>query len=405
MKHMADSHVGVWLIGAKGGVASTAILGLAALKRGLTDSAGLTSQLPQFRKLGLIDWGQFVVGGHDIRRAPLLAEVARMAGESRTAMAVLVERCRDELEQIDRCIRPGTIFGVGGTITGLADADVPREETPREAIARVGHDMAEFVRSEGLTHLIVVNVASTEPAVDTSALATSWAEFEKLLDLGERCPLPASSLYAIAALDAGYSYINFTPSLASAPPAIDELARLRGTRHYGCDGKTGETLMKSVLAPMFARRNLRVLSWVGHNIFGNMDGQVLDDPANKQAKVVSKDRLLGEILGYRPKTLISIEYVPDMGDWKTAWDHIHFAGFLGVPMTLQFIWEGCDSFLAAPLVLDLVRLTELAWRRGHVGQMPFLSSFFKSPYGVSEHRFDRQFEMLEQWAESRPKTE
>jgi myo-inositol-1-phosphate synthase len=396
---MADSQVGVWLIGAKGGVASTAILGLAALKRGLTDSAGLTSQLPQFGKLGLVDWGQFVVGGHDIRRAPLMAEVARMAGESRTAMAVLVERCRDELEQIDCRIRPGTIFGVGRTIAGLADADVPREETPREAIARVGRDMAEFVRSEGLTHLIVVNVASTEPAVDVSSLPTRWAEFEKLLDLGERCPLPASSLYAIAALEAGYSYINFTPSLASAPAAIDELARLRGTRHYGCDGKTGETLMKSVLAPMFARRNLRVMSWVGHNIFGNMDGQVLDDPANKQAKVVSKDRLLGEILGYRPKTLISIEYVPDMGDWKTAWDHIHFAGFLGVPMTLQFIWEGCDSFLAAPLVLDLVRLTELAWRRGHVGQMPFLSSFFKSPYGVSEHRFDRQFEMLEQWAE------
>jgi myo-inositol-1-phosphate synthase len=398
MKGMADSHVGVWLIGAKGGVASTAILGLAGLKRGLTDSVGLTSQLPLFGKLGLIDWERFVVGGHDIRRTPLLAEIARMAGESRTAMTVLVEQCRDELGQIDRRIRLGTIFGVGRTIAGLADADVPRNETPREAIARVGHDMAEFVRSEGLAHLIVVNVASTEPAVDVSALPTRWAEFEKLLDLGERCPLPASSLYAIAALDAGYSYINFTPSLASAPPAIDELARLRDTRHYGCDGKTGETLMKSVLAPMFARRNLRVMSWVGHNIFGNMDGQVLDDPANKQAKVVSKDRLLGEILGYRPKTLISIEYVPDMGDWKTAWDHIHFAGFLGVPMTLQFIWEGCDSFLAAPLVLDLVRLTELACRRGHVGQMPFLSSFFKSPYGVNEHRFDRQFEMLEQWA-------
>jgi len=158
--------------------------------------------------------------------------------------------------------------------------------------------------------------------------------------------------------------------------------------------------MKSVLAPMFAQRNLRVMSWVGHNIFGNMDGRVLDNPANKQTKVASKDRLLGEILGYRPKTLTSIEYVPDLGDWKTAWDHIHFAGFLGVPMTLQFIWQGCDSFLAAPLVLDLVRLTELAWRRGQVGSMPFLSSFFKSPYGVSEHRFDRQFEMLEEWAGS-----
>ena len=396
---MTVSHVGVWLIGAKGGVASTAILGLVALKKELTDSIGLTSQLPQFRQLGLIDWKRLVVGGHDIRRVPLFDSVAQMAEQSRTALGVVAEKCREELAEIDRRIRPGTIFGVGEKITSLADADVPRDETPREAIARVGRDMAEFVRAEGLAHLIVVNVASTEPAVDASRLPTSWAEFEKLLDLGQQCPLPASSLYAIAALDAGYSYINFTPSLGSSPAAIDELARLRGTRHYGCDGKTGETLMKSVLAPMFARRNLRVMSWVGHNIFGNMDGQVLDDPANKQAKVVSKDHLLGEILGYRPKTLTSIEYIHDLGDWKTAWDHIHFAGFLGVPMTLQFIWQGCDSFLAAPLVLDLVRLTELAWRRGHVGSMPFLASFFKSPYGVNEHRFDRQFEMLEQWAE------
>jgi len=397
---MSDSQVGVWLIGAKGGVASTAILGLIALKRGLIESTGLTSQLPQFGKLGLVDWNRLVVGGHDIRRAPLLDGVAQMASQSRNAVTALVEQCRDELEQIDGRIRPGTILGVGEMIASLADADVPRDKTPREAIARVGRDMAEFVRTQGLAHLIVVNVASTEPAVDASNLPTSWVEMERLLDMGERCPLPASSLYAIAALEAGYSYINFTPSLGSSPAAIDELSRLRGTRHYGCDGKTGETLMKSVLAPMFAQRNLRVMSWVGHNIFGNMDGKVLDDPANKQTKVASKDRLLGEILGYRPKTLTSIEYVPDLGDWKTAWDHIHFAGFLGVPMTLQFIWQGCDSFLAAPLVLDLVRLTELAWRRGQVGSMPFLSSFFKSPYGVSEHRFDRQFEMLEEWAGS-----
>jgi myo-inositol-1-phosphate synthase len=427
---MSDSHVGVWLIGAKGGVASTAILGLVALKRGLTDPVGLTSQLSQFGELGLIGWDRLIVGGHDIRRAPLVAEVARMAGESRMAMMALVEQCRDELEQIDARIRPGTIFGVGRTIAALADGDVPRDESPREAVARLRRDMADFVRTQGLAHLIVVNVASTEPAVNASNLPTSWGEMEKLLDVGAasggqshfrgdqthsssdvdcaakigavpgQCPLPASSLYAIAAMEAGHSYINFTPSLGSSPAAIDELARLRGTRHYGCDGKTGETLMKSVLAPMFARRNLRVMSWVGHNIFGNMDGRVLDDPANKQAKVASKDHLLGEVLGYRPKTVTSIEYVPDLGDWKTAWDHVHFAGFLGVPMTLQFIWEGCDSFLAAPLVLDLVRLTELAWRRGHVGLMPFLASFFKSPYGVDEHRFDRQFQMLEGWAGS-----
>ena len=216
------------------------------------------------------------------------------------------------------------------------------------------------------------------------------------------CPLPASSLYAIAALDLGCSYINFTPSLGSAPAAIDELARLRGARHAGCDGKTGETLLKSVLAPMFARRNLQVMSWVGHNIFGNMDGRVLDDPANKQAKIASKDHILADVLGYRPQTLVSIEYIESLGDWKTAWDHIHFTGFLGTPMTMQFIWQGCDSILAAPLVLDLVRFVELARRRGETGLLRFLASFFKSPLGVDEQRFDRQFQMLEAWAQQSP---
>jgi myo-inositol-1-phosphate synthase len=396
---MANSEVGIWLIGAKGGVASTAILGLAALQRGLAAPVGLVTQLPRFQRLPLADLGQLVVGGHEIRRARLVEEVAKMAAESRIALADTVQQCQADLERIDARIRPGTILGVGETIAAMADADLPRGETPRQAVARLGRDMAEFVRAEGLAHLVVVNVASTEPAADAAELPVGWVELERLLDNRDRCPVPASSLYAIAALQAGYSYINFTPSLGASPAAIGELARQRGACHYGCDGKTGETLMKSVLAPMFAQRNLQVQSWVGHNIFGNRDGQVLDDPANKQSKVASKDHLVREILGYRPNTLVSIEYLPDLGDWKTAWDHIHFAGFLGVPMTLQFTWQGCDSFLAAPLVLDLVRLTELAHRRGHVGQMPFLASFFKSPYGVTEHAFDRQFEMLEDWAE------
>ena len=194
-------------------------------------------------------------------------------------------------------------LAVGETIAAMADADLPCGETPRQAVARLGRDMAEFVRAKGLAHLVVVNVASTEPAAEAAALPLQWAELEERLAAGEKggqsrfrggqvpspgevscaaktgtlpdrewCPLPASSLYAIAALGAGHSYINFTPSLGASPAAIDELARQHGACHYGCDGKTGETLMKSVLAPMFAQRNLRVQSWVGHNIFGNRDG-------------------------------------------------------------------------------------------------------------------------------------
>jgi myo-inositol-1-phosphate synthase len=394
---MSDQRIGIWLVGAKGGVASTVILGLIAMQRGLAPHYGLVSDLPTFQATKLAAWANFVVAGHEIRAVSLVEETQRMAAENHIVAPSLVEQCRDGLEQIDSRVRPGTIRNIGRTISALADTVIPRQETPRLAIARLRRDMVEFASAERLTHVVVVNVASTEPPSDLSGLPAAWPEFDQQLDDVEN-PLPASSLYAIAALEAGYSYLNFTPSLGPDMPAMDELARLRRTCYYGCDGKTGETLMKSVLAPMFARRNLQVLSWVGHNIFGNLDAQVLDDPANKQAKVASKNHLVGQILGYRPQTLVSIERVPDMGDWKTAWDHIHFAGFLGLPMTLQFTWQGCDSILAAPLVLDLVRFTELAHRRGHLGQMPFLSSFFKSPYGMKEHAFDRQFEMLERWA-------
>ena len=192
--------------------------------------------------------------------------------------------------------------------------------------------------------------------------------------------------------------MNFTPSTGATPACLQRVARDRGIAHAGCDGKTGETLLKSVLAPMFAARNLRVMSWVGHNIFGNMDGRVLDDPRNKAAKVRSKDHLLAAILGYPPQTHVSIEYIQSLGDWKTAWDHIHFQGFLGTAMTMQFTWQGCDSILAAPLVLDLVRLVERAARAGEAGALEWMACFFKSPIGVTEQAFAAQVTLLEDWA-------
>src|SRR5204862_8145859 len=165
--------------------------------------------------------------------------------------------------------------------------------------------------------------------------------------------LPASATYASAVLDLGWTYINFTPSLGASFPAAEELAAQRGAAHGGKDGKTGETLLKTVLAPMFALRNWRILSWVGHNIFGNRDGLVLDDPVNKASKIRTKDQVISGVVGYKPQTHVSIEYIESLDDWKTAWNHIHFRGFLGVKMSLQFTWQGCDSLLAAPLVVDL----------------------------------------------------
>ncbi len=396
---MARRKLGVWLIGAKGGVATTVTVGLVALRKGLTKDQGLVTGLPAFAGLDLAQWSDFTIGGHEIRPTTLHAEAQQLVRGNHALDADLVARCKPELDKFDKNIRPGTLWNVGRAIEKLADAPLrATRESPRAAIERIQADLKAFAKANKLDQTIVVNLASTEPPADESALPTKWKDLEKLLDKPKSLPLAASSLYAIAALDLGCPYINFTPSLGSAPIAIRELALDRETCHMGHDGKTGETLLKSVLAPMFAARHLDVMSWVGHNIFGNLDGIILDDPDNKRTKVKSKDRLLHQILGYSPQTLVTIEYIASLGDWKTAWDHIHFRGFLGTPMTLQFTWQGCDSLLAAPLVIDLVRLTELAHRTGERGLLSFLSSFFTSPLGVDDHNFVRQYQMLEAWA-------
>jgi len=397
---MSAPRIGIWFIGARGGVAATASLGLLALQKGLAGTPGLVTALPQFAGLDLAEWSSFVIGGHEIRDGSVCDSLDRLVTDSRVLDATVIDGCRPELEAIDAHIRPGSLINSGPTIAGLAGGTMRdfASEPAKKTIERLQNDLREFQRQTAVERVVVVNVASTEPVSDESKLPADWDDLERLLETAPSSPLPASSLYAIAAIDLGMPYINFTPSLGASLPAIQQLAKDRGTCHAGQDGKTGETLLKSVLAPMFAARNLEVLSWVGHNIFGNLDGLVLEDPANKAAKVKSKDQLVGSILGYDPQTLVSIEYIRSLGDWKTAWDHIHFRGFLGTPMTLQFTWQGCDSLLAAPLVLDLIRFVELSHRLGEVGVLGQLGSFFKRPLGLAEHDFSRQFSLLCDWA-------
>ena len=393
----SPSRLGVWLIGAKGGVATTVMTGLAALQRGAIDPVGLITATAPFAGLGLVEFSDIVVGGHDIRAGRLADEARRMWTESRAITPDLLDGAAGFFADTERRLRPGTLVATGDRIRSLADAATANVvETPRQAIQRVRADIEAFRQAEGLEHVVVVNVASTEPP-PSLPIPKEFADVEPLLDHAAKCPLPASSLYFLAAAEAGASYINFTPSTGATPPCLQEVARERRVAHAGCDGKTGETLLKSVLAPMFAARNLEVMSWVGHNIFGNMDGKVLDDPRNKAAKVRSKDHLLAAILGYPPQTHVSIEYIESLGDWKTAWDHIHFRGFLGTPMTMQFTWQGCDSILAAPLVLDLVRLVDRARRGGEYGALEWLACFFKSPLNVAEQDFSRQVGMLFGW--------
>ena len=394
---MSERRLGLWLIGACGGVGTTAALGLAALKHGLTDTTSLVTTLPQFARLDLDGFDRFVVGGHDIRRSSFRQTVREMQQRAGVFDCGIVNGCLGELETWETNVRPGTVLNAGATIARLADLpESQKADTPRAAIEQIKADISGFRQTQKLDQVVVINVASTEPPFELSDVHQSR---ERLLPALEKraAVLPASALYAWATLDLGLPYVNFTPSLGASFPAAEELAKLRGAPHGGKDGKTGETLMKSVLAPMFAMRNWRILSWVGHNIFGNRDGVVLDDPANKASKIKTKDQVISSIVGYKPATHVSIEYIESLDDWKTAWDHIHFRGFLGTKMILQFIWQGCDSLLAGPLVLDLARLALLAQRRGESGVMTQLACFFKNPMGTTEHDFFKEFMMLEEY--------
>jgi myo-inositol-1-phosphate synthase len=389
------------LIGAFGGVGSTAALGLAALARGLTDTTALTTALPLFDGVDLDSFAAFTVGGHDIRRSSFHQAVLDLHLRANVFDTGTIATCKEQFDAWSANVRPGTVANTNETIANLADMpEAKTGESPRDAIKRFQRDLKEFRERHKLEQIVVVNVASTEPPFATSDTHASLDKLDAALTANASPVLPASSLYAYAALDLGLPYVNFTPSLGAGIPALEELARKRKATVCGKDGKTGETMLKSVLAPMFAHRNLHVMSWVGHNIFGNRDGIVLNDPVNKASKVKSKDQLLGQILGHKPQTLVTIEYIESMDDWKTAWDHIHFRGFLGTKMILQFIWQGCDSLLAGPFVIDLARLSLLAQRRGESGMLKHLSAFFKSPMGVDEHDFFKQFTWLEQYAAS-----
>ena len=397
---MSERRVGLWLIGAFGGVGTTAALGLAALRRNLTDTTSLVTALPLFQGLDLDEPAEFVVGGHDVRRSGYHPSAQLLHQKANVFDAGLIDTCRPDLDAWSANVRPGSVLNAGATIEKLVDLpEARRADTARGVVERIQADLEHFRTSQRLDQVVVVNVASTEPPFELGDIHASPERLTAALDR-QPAPLPASALYAWAAVDLGLPYVNFTPSLGASFPAIQDLALQRQAVLAGKDGKTGETLLKSVLAPMFALRNWKILSWVGHNIFGNRDGQVLDNPENKQSKIRTKDQVISQIVGYKPQTHVSIEYIESLDDWKTAWDHIHFRGFLGVKMGLQFIWQGCDSILAGPLVLDLARLALLAQRRGEKGVLRYLACFFKSPMGVEDHDFFKQFGMLERYVQS-----
>ncbi|MEU1182471.1 inositol-3-phosphate synthase [Streptomyces sp. NPDC005820] len=342
------ARTGVWFVGARGSVATTAVAGCAAVTAQLHPPTGMVTETPPFEGTGLPSLDSLVFGGHDTAHGPLpkRAEHLTEAGVLPHGLAPAV---RAELQAADEEIR------LGGPLPGDTRGD-------EELIADLAADLTSFRVRHALARVVVVNVSSTEPLPAPDAVR-----------------LPPSSLYAAAALRAGCPYVNFTPSTGLRAPALTRTAAAAGLPHAGRDGKTGQTLLRAALAPMFVQRALEVRAWSGTNLLGGGDGAALADPGAAAAKNAGKERVLTETLGHTPQGEVHIDDVPVLGDWKTAWDHVAFEGFLGSRMILQTIWQGCDSALAAPLVLDLARLVARAHEAGLSGPLPELGFYFKDP--------------------------
>lgn len=378
----ASEKLGLWLVGASGNVATTVAVGLAAMGSGRARPIGLLTESPACRGLRMVPLARIVLGGHEIARRTPLQTAQELSGQSGLFGADLLKAVAPALRQYGRRIRPGY------------DPNRSKQPSAASVIARLRRDIESFQRAQRLARVVVIHVASAEAAFDARKLPREWTAFQGMLTRRSSAVLPSSVLYAIAAIEAGAAYVNFTPAVGADLPAIRAFAAQRGAAIMGSDAKTGESLLRSVLAPMFSDRCLDVRSWTGANLLGNRDGANLSDERIKAAKLRSKDAILASLLTPRPDTHTAIEFVASLHDWKTAWNHVHFAGFLGTPMTLQFTWQGCDSILAAPLVIDLARLTDLHRRREKSGVMTHLACFFKAPMDVRDHHFHRQMAAL-----------
>jgi myo-inositol-1-phosphate synthase len=394
---MTSPRTGVWLVGACGGVGTLTVAGARAVARGLRTPVGLLTESPLVAGLGLPALGDLVFGGHEVRETDFgraAAEFARRAGVlDETLLALL----REDLESASADLRPGYLVDPSPAVRAMASGGrVAKAASPRAVVEGVQRDLRAFQERHGLETVVVVNVSSTEPPRGLPIEYGDLAAFRGVLDRRSTKGLTSGVLHAYAAIDAGFPFVNFTPSPANTVPALLALASERGVPHMGNDGKTGETLVKTVLAPLFVGRALKVLSWEGYNLLGNRDGEVLDDPDAKASKTRSKDAALRSILrDPGTHTKVTIDYVPSIDDWKVAWDFVHFEGFLGARMSMQFTWQGNDSALAAPLVLDLARFAAFARARGESGLLPHLAGYFKSPAGVEEHSFVKQLAALE----------
>jgi len=383
--------LGVLLVGL-GAVSTTTIAGVQAVRRGLARPIGSLTQMGTVR-LGkrtegrsprikdfvpLTSLDDIVFGGWDIFEDNAY-EASKTAGVLDEA---LLEQIRAELE----AIKPMSAVFDRRYVKRLDGPNVKKGANKRELADELRDDIRRFKEQNNADRLVLIWCGSTEVYLTESEPHASLAAFEKALEANDPA-IPSSMVYAYAALKEGIPYANAAPNLTADIPALLDLAQKTGAPVAGKDLKTGQTYMKTLVAPGLKARLLGVEGWYSTNILGNRDGEVLDDPESFKTKEESKKSVLDYILqpNLYPELyeklchVVRINYYPPRGDNKEGWDNIDIFGWLGYPMQLKINFLCRDSILAAPIVLDVALFLDLAKRAGMAGIQEWLSFYFKSP--------------------------
>jgi myo-inositol-1-phosphate synthase len=383
----------VCIVGSNGAVASTVIAGVALMRKGLVPRNGMITETELGQRLGLAPVDDMVFGGWDLNPCNMY----EAALEHRVVPRHLLDEVKDELV----AMKPWPGVTSPQFLTAMSGKNMVSAPTFRGELKIIEGHIEAFKKAHKIDRVVIVNLTSTEKFTEVADVHRTIAAFEAGLDNNDPRISPAMK-FLYTACKMGLPHANFTPSLSKVP-ALEALSVKCGVPIAGEDGKTGQTLLKTVLAPMFVVRQLKVDGWFSTNILGNNDGLVLNDPEANKTKVTSKKSVLDSVLGYKvPYHQVHIHYYLPRGDDKEAWDNIDLGGFLGERMQLKLNFLCKDSILAAPLVIDLARLLDCALKHGDHGIQRQLSVFFKSPYHsegeTPVHDLFKQFAMLERWA-------
>ena len=398
VKNGKGRRLGVAVVGLGGAVATTAVAGIALLRAGETDTQGLPlAVLDSTLTQDLVDYEALVFGGWDFNEANL----AQAAETHDVLTPRQLEAVRPQLA--DLIPWPGV--GNEHFCRNVQGSHCIPASSHEEIVETIRADLRDFEERAKVDDLVMMNLASTEAIINPLAPVFDDIDaFEQGIAEDNEAIGPAV-LYAYAALLEGVAYVNFTPSLAADVPALIQLAEERGVPVAGKDGKTGQTFLKTLIAPGLRMRNLNVDGWFSTNILGNRDAVALQNEDSLASKIDTKSSVLNQILGYEVEDhLVNINYYRPRGDNKEAWDNIDLTGFLGQKMQLKIDFLCRDSILAAPLVIELARLADLAARTGEGGVQEQLGAFFKLPMTtggtIPEHSLPRQQQILLEWLEN-----